>query len=139
MRLSDFSGHTFTQNLVGMTEVFQNSISDSPLMGASISLPTSVSTHVRQLTNSTAIDISMSPDDLRVINFLLLQNSLFVSEVEEDFGDQTLGNVFIAASLSFPEKIMDLMDPVKIDFILTEVRSRTSLFYFYKVATVKSL
>lgn len=139
MRLSDFSGHTFTQNLVGMTEVFQNSISDSPLMGASISLPTSVSTHVRQLTNSTAIDISMSPDDLRVINFLLLQNSLFVSEVEEDFGDQTLGNVFIAASLSFPEKIMDLMDPVKIDFILTEVRSRISLFYFYKVATVKSL
>ena len=121
MPLSEFSGSTFTPDLEDMAKVFQNNTIENPLMGVTISLPEALASYIQQFRNSSAG--SPPPDEaLRVINFVLLRDTFFVSnEVEEDFGEQQLGNVFIAASLSFPEQIRDLMDPVVIDFIQTEV------------------
>lgn len=124
MPLSEFSGHAFTPDLGDMAEFFKNDTNENPLMGVTISLPEALASYIQQSRNSSSTGSGSPPpaESLRVINFVLLRDTFFVSnEVEDDFGGRQLGNVFIAASLSFPEQVRDLMEPVVIKFTQTEV------------------
>lgn len=95
----------------------------TPLMEASIELPPSI-------LDRLGGDIRSS---LRVTSFTMTEDTLFVlnenSTVSKALmsGELTLGNIFIAASLSTTGVVENLDEPVVIHFIQTEVRTHKTL------------
>ena len=130
MRASDYSGYLYMSDLSDATEVsFKEDPQAKPLMEASIELPETI---LDQLSLGGSNDRSL----LRVTSFTLTENTLFVFNENSTVGkalsdgDVMLGNIFIAASLSTPEEVQNLNEPVVIRYIQTEVKERDVILDF---------
>lgn len=122
MRASNYSGYFYMSDLSEETESsLKEDPQVTPLMEASIQLPESL---LQQLSIGGPDDKTM----LRVISFTLTEDTLFVFDDNSTVAkaianeDLTLGNIFIAASLSISEVVENLEDPIEIRFIQTEVK-----------------
>ena len=114
-----FLGHTYSPDLINLTEVFQANVTQTPLQGASISIPDSVVDDLR----GQGMEVT---DPLRVVNFVMLTDLLFVmnsSDVERVLiqGEMMVGNLVITVRLADNQEVTGLSEPVEIRYLLTEV------------------
>ena len=117
--MANFLGHSYSPDLSNQTEVFQENVTQTPLQGASINIPSSVVEDLRQQGMAVT-------DPLRVVNFAMLTDLLFVmnsSEAETVLaqGELMVGNVIITVRLADAQEVTGLSEPVEIRYILTEV------------------
>lgn len=97
LNVSGFSGQSFAP-VLPVVDV------DGVLSGVNITLPQSI------------VD-DVTTDIFRVVNFILLRDTLFVYNITDTrFQEQSLGNLFVSASLA--QRVRGLSQPISIQFLL---------------------
>ena len=115
-----FTNQSYSPELSTQEEEFQEDFEGKPLMDASITLPRAL---VDQLNMRGSMEAT-----LRLVNYALLTDSLFVVEENSELGQilangtMKVGNVIIAASVAGEGKVEGLTEPVVVRFTQTKVR-----------------